>query len=538
MTALAKPSAQGGAGGRPWGAQPSEKPSWLGGYSVLLGLLFALPGIFVLVKALQFGGALTDTLVEALNPLWRTVLLATSVAVTSASIGTGLAWTLVRTNLVGRRLLHVLAVLPLGLPSFVGAAAFIAALAPGGMLHGLLETVGFDGPFRARGFWPSWFVLTLATYPYVLLPVAARLRALRPSLEESSRLLGRSSVGTFFAVTLPQLRASVLAGAMLVFLYTVSEFGAVQLLGFDTLTRVIFATQLTDRATSFSAAALLLLLAVVVVAVERSFHEPIRPDDRANSRFGEAPTQLGRWSVPALVAVCTVVGLALFAPIVSLSTWAIRGLVDRRVNLGDLAGPALNTAVVGVFTALVAVVAVLPLAVLIVRHRSAAGRVASVAVIGGFAVPGIVIALSLVFWAANTPVLSALYQTFPILILAYVIHFGSQALGAAETAVRAVPEGLRDSARLLSPSRFDRRRLVELPLMRPGLLSGGGLVLLSTIKELPATLLLAPLGFETLATEVWGSFEEGFYAEVGVASLALVALSAILTWGLVLRNQV
>lgn len=537
MTALAKPSVLERASGPPSRGQPPGTPRWLGGYSVLLGLLFALPGVFVLVRTLQFGGALGDTVVEALDPLWRTVLLATSVAATSAVIGTGLAWTLVRTDIPGRRLFHVLAVLPLGLPSFVGAAAFIAALAPGGILHGVLEAVGFDGPFRARGFWPSWFVLSLATYPYVLLPVAARLRALRPSLEESARLLGRSSVGTFFAVTLPQLRASVLAGAMLVFLYTVSEFGAVQLLGFDTLTRVIFATQLSDRATSFSAAALLLLLAVVVVAAERSFHEPIRPDDRANSRIDNPPTQLGRWSAAALLAVSLVIGLALVAPIASLGTWAARGLADGRVDVGDLVGPAVNTAAVGVFTALVAVLAVLPLAMLIVRHRSKAGRVASVAVIGGFAVPGIVIALSLVFWSANTPLLSALYQTFPILILAYVIHFGSQALGAAETAVRAVPEGLRDSARLLSPSRFDRRRLVELPLMRPGLLSGGGLVLLSTIKELPATLLLAPLGFETLATEVWGSFEEGFYAEVGVASLVLVALSAVLTWGLVLRNQ-
>ena len=164
------------------------------------------------------------------------------------------------------------------------------------------------------------------------------------------------------------------------------------------------------------------------------------------------------------------------------------------------------------------------------------GVTSGVAVVNGFAVPGLVIALSLVVAALPVPGLGWLYQTFPLLILAYVLHFGSQALGAAENAVRAVPDEVRDSARLLNPDRSERWLRIDWPLMRPSLVSGAGLVMLSTVKELPATLLLAPIGFDTLATDVWAAYEEGFLARVGATSILLVAVSAALTWTLVIRH--
>ena len=128
-----------------------------------------------------------------------------------------------------------------------------------------------------------------------------------------------------------------------------------------------------------------------------------------------------------------------------------------------------------------------------------------------------------------------LYQTLGLLVIGYVIHFGSQALASSEQAVRAVPDRVREQAQLLEPNAWRRAATVEFPLMRPGLVAGGGLVMLATLKELPATLLLAPPGFVTLATEIWGGFGEGFYAETGAASLLLIALSTALTWLLVLR---
>ena len=501
---------------------------------LVVGALFALPGLFVLLRTLQLGNELGETLRASMAPLGRTVLLATTVSMTAAVLGTSLAWLLVRSDVPGRSLWRVIVVLPLVLPTFVGAAAFLAALTNGGVLAEALSLVGAEAP-RFRGFWPSWFVLTLFTYPYVFLPVSARLLALSPTLEESARVLGRSAMQTFGSVTLPQLNGAIGSGGLLVFLYTVSEFGAVQLLGYDTLTRVIFASRLSDRATSFTASLLLVVLATAVVIGERSRRRE-RPTDEPIRTHPTDPVALGAWRYPALGLILATSAFGLFVPVASLATWAVRGLTNDNVGFDGLLEAAINTASVGVATAFIAVLVVLPLATLLVRYRSRTGEIASIAVVGGFAVPGLVIALSLVFWTLNAPIVGALYQTLPLLIAAYVIHFGSQALGAAEDSVRAVPRNLRESSRLLEPSVTRRMSRVDLPLMRPSLVSGGGLVLLSTIKELPATLLLAPTGFRTLATEVWGSYEDGFYAEVGVSGLILVMLSAALTWLLVLRR--
>lgn len=503
--------------------------------TVLIGLLFSLPGIFVVLRTIRHVSGLRDDLSQIIGPLGRTFLLATAVSATTAIIGTSLAWLVVRSDLPGRSVWRVVLALPLVLPSFVGAAAFLAALAPRGILSELFELLPIDGPSTFRGFVPSWFVLSVFTYPYVLLPVAARLLSLRPSLEESATLLGRSPAATFIQVTYPQIRSSILAGALLVFLYTVSDLGAVQLLGYDTLTRVIFATKLFDQGLSFASASVLIMLAVVVVGTERTIRSDVRPDEKTRAQVLH-PQKLGWWKVPALAFTAAVASFGLFVPVTSLATWGIRGLLNDRVDLSLLVQPAVNTALVGIITAIAAVCIVLPVAVLTIRHQSQVASVASVAVIGGFAVPGIVIAISLAFWTLNVSIADRLYQTLPLLIIAYVIHFGSQAMGATEAAVRAVPTQLRESAKLLDASWMSRFRRVDLPLMRPSLTSGAGLVLLSTVKELPATLILAPPEFRTLSTKVWGSYEDGFYAEVGVSALLLVALSAVLTWFLVLRR--
>jgi iron(III) transport system permease protein len=337
-------------------------------------------------------------------------------------------------------------------------------------------------------------------------------------------------------VVLPQLRPAILGGALLAFLYTVSEFGAVQLLGFDTLTRVIFATRLSDRALSFACATVVLVLALGVITLERWQRGPAAPDRRSSTDRTRV-ARLGWRAVPATALCSVVAATGLFVPIASLATWAERGIADGRVHIGDLVGPTVGTAIVSIVAALLAVTVVLPIAIASTRRPHVTSRVASVAVVGGFAVPGLVIALSLAALALATPILNRWYQTFALLIVAYVIHFGSQALSSSETAVRAVPDAVRESSRLLESRSWWRALRVDLPLMRPGLVAGGGLVLLSTLKELPATLLLAPIGFSTLATRIWSSYGEGFYAATGLASLVLIAVSAVLTWALVLRHS-
>ncbi|MDQ3148261.1 MAG: ABC transporter permease subunit, partial [Actinomycetota bacterium] len=218
-----------------------------------------------------------------------------------------------------------------------------------------------------------------------------------------------------------------------------------------------------------------------------------------------------------------------------LTWWAVRGAA--RPDLGEMAGAVIRTSGVSVLAAVAAVAVVLPVAVLTERHRGRLAEVPNALVIGGFALPGIVIAFALGRLALALPeALGFLYQSLPLLVLAYVVHFGAQALRAGQVAVGGLPRRMGDAARMLGAGRVRRLATVELPLMGPGLVSGAGLVLLSTMKELPATLLLAPTAFDTLATRIWGAHQAWFLAETGFTSLVLVALAGTLTWVLILRR--
>jgi iron(III) transport system permease protein len=493
---------------------------------------FAAPFVYLALRnathAGEFWAAVSES--RALGALGRSVLLATCVAAAAAVVGAASAWAVVRTDVPARRLWRVLLPLPLVIPSFIGAFALIAAFARGGLVDRLVGVHGLP----VSGFAGAFLVLTVLTYPYVYLPVEARLRRLPRSFEESSRLLGRRGPATFLRVVLPQLRGAILAGTMLVFLYTISDFGAVQLLRYDTLTRSIYANRLLDQPLSLALSLVLGLLALVVVAGERVLRGRAT---HVESTRGSEPLVLelgrARWPVVALLALPVLVGLV--APTAVLVYWTTRG---SGLDFGGLVEPALSTAGVSLAAAALSLAVVLPVAQLTVRHRSRLGEVANAVVVAGFALPGLAVALALVFWTIDAPrPISSAYQTLPLLVFAYVVHFGAQALRTAQVAVAGVPPSLDEAARSLGAGRRRRWLRVELPLATPALLAGGGLVLLSTMKELPVTLLLAPSGFQTLATKVWVSTEDAFFADASAAALVLIALSAVLTWLLVLRTD-
>jgi iron(III) transport system permease protein len=501
-----------------------------------IAALFAAPLVYLLSHEAGLGMRVLDILREERvgGPLLRTLTLATTVAGGATAIGTTLAWILVRTDVPGRRAWRVLVPLPLVIPSFVGAFALVAMFAPGGFVE---STLGIRNLPSVEGLWAAWLVLTLLTYPYVYLPVAARLETLPRSLEESARALGRSPREVFRTVVLPQCTGAMWAGALLVFLYCLAEFGAVQILRYDTLTRAIFSSWLFDRDVAMALSLVLVGIALVVVAGER-LHARRRVQTEAIGPTSLAvQTELGRARVFALAFVGLVVTLGLIVPIVVLTYWASRGVFgDADVQLSDLVQPTITTAWLGIVAAGVAVAAVLPIAFLTVRYRSAAGEAANAVIVSSFALPGLVIAISIVFVVVQSAFSDLLYQTWALLIFAYVVHFGSQSLRAAQVAVAGVPRRVEDAARSLGAGRTRRLATVSVPLMRSGLLAGAGLVLLSTMKELPATLVLAPAGTRTLATEIWSARAEGFFAEAGLASLVLLALSGALTWVLTFRS--
>ena len=510
---------------------------------VVIGLVFLSPFVYVLWRNVDLGADVGEIIWDAntLHPLRRSLSLASTVALSSVVVGTGLAWLTIRTDLPGRRIWRVLAPLPLVFPSFVGATALLAGFASGGLVEELLGPLGIDTLPSVRGYRGAWLVLTLFTYPYVYLPVAARLSALPPSLEESARILGRSPWSVFRTVVLPQTSPAIWAGALLVFLYAVSDFGAVALLGYDTLTEQIYADRLFNQPRAMGLSLVLGCVALVVVMMERSLDRRRQQIEVSRAR-ASLLVGLGRWKPVAWITVASFFVAALIGPVAVLGFWTWRGLtadvetVGLSTDLGALAGPIVNSAQAGLLTAVVAVAVVLPVAWAAARHRSRLAGAANAMVVAGFALPGVVIALSLVFWAIDTPLISAWYQTLPLLVVAYVLHFGAQATRAARVAVDATPRRMSDVAATLGASRTRRFFSVELPLMLPGLLAGAGLVMLSTMKELPATLLLAPIGFDTLATEIWNAGDAGALAQSSLASLVLVALSAVLTWAVVLRR--
>jgi len=509
----------------------------------LLALPFAAPLAYLAIRTWDEGRAWEILGDEALlEPLGRSLLLASTVALAASAAGTLAAWIAMRTDLPGRAVLRLLLPLPLVLPSFIGAFALIAAFARGGLVERLLEPLGISGVLAVDGYAGAFTVLTLLTYPYVYLPVAARLRQLPASAEESARLLGRGPVAVFATVVLPQARAAIAAGGLLVFLYVLSDFGAVQLLRYDTLTRAIYANRLIDPAVAATLSLALGLLAIVVVLGQRRV-APSALDARRQGR--PLTVTLGRWRAAAYAYVVALLGLALAAPLAVLGYWASRGAgsgSDRPTSIvGNperLVEPAVNTTLASGAAALVAVAVVLPVAYLSMRHRTRLGGAADALITGGFALPGIVVALALAFWTLNSPgAIGALYQTLPLLVGAYALHFGALALGPARVAVTSVPRRLDDAARTLGRGRVSRLLTMELPLMAPGLAAAAGLVLLSAMKELPVTLLLAPAGFPTLATRVWSAAEDAFWADASLGSLVLVALSGVLTWLLVARRQ-
>ena len=381
------------------------------------------------------------------------------------------------------------------------------------------------------------------TYPFVFLPVLARLATLPRAPEELARTMGRRPAIVFRDVVFPQAWPAIAGGGFLVFLYAISDFGAVQLLRYDALTREIYARRLLDTETAFTLSFVLGGVALLVAAGHRDARRPARAG--GTLRAGRCRCRSARWRRWLSRSSALLLRLALIIPVGVLSWWAGRGIAEGEsgaarlaADPADIVAPTVNSAVSSIGAAIVATIVVLPLAYLLARRPgSRTAQISAAVVAAGFALPGLVVALAIVFWAINAPgPLVTLYQSLPLLILAYVINFGVLSLESTADGVRALPRNLDDAGRILGRGRLARFLTIELPLIRPALLAGAGLVMLSAMKELPATLLAGPTGFTTLATRIWGSAEESFLADASIAALVLIVLSGTLTWLLVIRR--
>jgi len=496
---------------------------------VLVAVAAALPlAYLVLIVA---GSA--DT---ALETIWRertAVLVARSIALTVAvtataiAIAVPLAWFTVRTDLPGRRLWTVLAALPLVIPSYIGAYAFLSATGPQGLLQDLVQPLGIGSLPSITGFFGAWLTLTLFTYPLLLLPVRASLRRLDPELEEAALAMGRSQAGVFRTIVVPQLVPAIGAGSLLVALYVLSDFGAVSIMRFDSFTTSIYTLYKAsfDRIGAASLAALLVALMLVLLWLEARTR---RREALYRSAPGSARTMrrvnLGRWRWPALGFCGAVATLALLIPVAVLVYWSLQSFAGS-VDWPAVAAATGNSLLASGLAATAAALCAVPIAVLAVRFRGPFAMAVERLSYTGHALPGIVVALALVFF--GTRVVIGLYQSLAMLVFAFVVLFLPLALGIARASMLQVSPRVEEAARSMGRSQWSVLRTVTAPLIAPGVLAGAALVFLTAIKELPATLILAPIGFETLATEIWGATSVGFFERGAVPALVLLAVSAV-----------
>ncbi len=499
----------------------------------------ALPLAYLVLRAAGAETGIWDVLVRwrTAQILGRSVLLVASVTGVSIAIAVPLAWLTIRTDLPLRRVWSVVTALPLVIPSYIGALVVIAALSPRGMLQGLLESLfGIQRIPDIFGFWGATLTLALLSYPYVLLPVRAAIRGLDPGMEETSRGLGYGPWDTFWRVTWPHLRPSVAAGALLVALYTLSDFGAVSLLRYETFTWAIYVQydSLFDRGVSAGLSLVLVALALAILLGEARSRG--RAEYFSRAAGGTKPAMiisLGRWRWPALGFCGGIVLLSLVAPMSILTYWVVRGL-QAGESLGAFWGAAGNSLYVSSLAAVACVLVSVPVAVLVVRYPSRFAALVERVSYLGFALPGIVIALALVFFGANYA--GPLYQTQGLLIFAYLVLFLPPAIGATRASLLQVNPRLEEAARGLGLSPLRVFGSVTFPLIRSGMLAGAALVFLITMKELPATLILSPIGFKTLATSVWDATQAAFFTQAAFPALLLILLSAVPMSLLILRG--
>ena len=507
----------------------SRPPLYLVVVAGLVAIAMILPLLYLIIQAIESGWVIFEYLQRGrtLQIIGRSFLLVGLVSVGSVALALPVAWITVRTDLPFRQIWAVLTILPLAIPSYVGAFVVALVLGPRGMLQTILEPIGVERLPEIYGLPGAALTLTILSYPYVLLPVRAMLLRLDPAFEESSRVLGSGPKETFFRSTVPIVRPAIASGALLTGLYALSDFGAVSLMRYETFTWAIF---LQYESFNSELAASLSIILIGCALVILSFESKFRGRGRY-ARIGTGGARipklalLGAWRWPCLFACFCLVSVSLVMPIGVLSYWVVRGLAIGE-NPGSVSNAMINSVYASVVAAFFAVCMSLPVAGLSIRYPSRISTLLERASYAGYTLPGIVVALSLVFFGLN--VVPQLYQTFGLLTFSYLVLFLPVALSPIRSSLSQLNPRLEEAARTLGHNPMQVLWSIVIPSVRPGLVAGFVLVFLVTIKELPATLILSPIGFKTLATTIWAAASEAFFARAAFPALLLIVVSGVM----------
>ena len=464
---------------------------------------------------------LADVVVE-------TAIVAGGVGACTLVLGTSLAALVAFYDFPGRRWLDWALVLPLAIPAYVLTFVYLGRLGPDSSL-----------PLRSPG--GAVAILTLASYPYVYLLARAAFRAQSRSLIEAARGLGIGRSRAIVTLALPLARPALAAGALLAMMEALAEFGAVQLLGVKTFAVAIYQVWFGafDRLAASQLASFLMVITLLVLFLERWMRGRQRftqsesgpPLERVRLR---GPRAFGAAFLPTLVLAIAFVG-----PLVQLVVWGFESWDEPLVRTG-FGTWARNSLMLASLAALI----VIPAALLLVyglrvapsRLNRVTARLASI----GYGVPGSVVAVGVLLslaWVDHRiqdlgelagVSLGLLFTGSALgMVFAYVVRFLALGFQSLDAEMTRLSPNLDDAARSLGADRLEVMWRVHLPLLRAALLSGALLVFVETMKELPATVLLRPLGGDTLATAVWQSTSESLWEAAALPALAIIAVALV-----------
>ena len=470
--------------------------------------------------------------IHVLFIMLKTAALVIAVCFSCIAIALISCWIITRTDLKLKSLWSALMPLPLVIPSYVGAFIVIIILGPKGVLQKALEPLGVSSLPDIHGFEGAWLTLTFLCYPYIFLTLKSAMEKIDPALQEIAQSNGYSYWKYFYKIELPLLRPSIISGSMLVILYTLSDFGAVSILRYQTFTWSIY-LQYEAAFDRTLAAGLSLILAVIVISIlyleSKTRKNIYYYRTNAKASVSKPFFKLNKLQIPVAILLGAILLIGLIIPLVFLLYLAFQGFMSNQIptNLFTL---ALNSLMVSSLAAVATLGAGSSIALLTAKFKTRIAVFLENTSYIGFGLPGIVVALSLVFFGANYATI--LYQTIPLLIFGYSIMFMPALIGAFKSSLESINPRIEESAKILGESNIGTFRRIVLPLTSPGIVYGMSLVFLLTIKELPLTLILGPLDFGTLATALWNASEEAFFLEAAISGVLIILISIIPMFGL------
>ncbi|WP_132249820.1 ABC transporter permease [Methylobacterium segetis] len=532
--------------------QPLRSPplAWALGALALTGLVLS-PLVSLGHAALQGSGELWPHLLEYVLPqaVLQTAGLLAGVGLAVTLIGTGAAWLVAAYDFPGRRLLEIGLLLPLAVPTYIVAFAYLDLLHPlGPVQSGLRDLFGIASPRdlrlpELRSLPGCILLLGFVLYPYVYLPTRALFLMQAANLLEAARTLGHSPRAVFARVALPMARPAVALGTSLALMEALNDIGAAEFLGVRTLTVQVYATWInrSDLPGAAQIALVMLLVVIGLVVAERWARRGRGFAGTAQRPRSLTRTRLrGPQAAAAFLLGLAPVALGFLIPAGYLAASAA-GRIARAGLPETLPAEIFSTVLYAGAATLIAgavgfVVAASP-RLIARRAGTALIRVASL----GYALPGTILAIGLLgplatadsaLAAASTAVFGAApaligLGTGGALVTAYLVRFLAVAIGTCEAGLSRVPGSLPDAARMLGRGPVATLARVQLPLTWPALVSGALLVFVDCVKELPATLLLRPLNVETLATHLYGEAARGTYEDGAVAALLIVLVGLI-----------